>query len=329
MLSNPALSALQRFAAQHPDIAQAERIGLAFSGGADSTALLLAALSFWGGQRLCALHVNHGLQASAPEFAAHCARFCSARGVPYAALQVQIGVARGQSMEEQARHARYLALADLARQQGCSAVLLAQHGDDQVESLLLALLRGAGPRGLAAMPARLQRHAVLFARPLLECGSAELRSWLSAQGVAFMRDPMNTDPAFRRSRIRAELLPVIAQLEPAYRQTLGRSATLCAAADRQLQSRAAEEIRRCAQPGGLDLGALRATGAVRLSEVLRLWLRLHGQRLDRARTEELVRQVLRTGQGAQRLQLQLPHGAVRRQGGLLVFEPKQASGTRT
>jgi tRNA(Ile)-lysidine synthase len=355
VLNNPALAALQRFAAQHPDIAQAERIGIAFSGGADSTALLLAARAFWSERRLVALHVNHGLQASAPAFAAHCADFCVAQCVAYAEVQVQVSVARGQSVEEQARDARYLALAQLARQQHCTTVLLAQHGDDQVESLLLALLRGAGPRGLAAMPARVLRHQMLFARPLLECAGATLRDWLSAQGVAFLIDPMNTDPAFRRSRIRAELLPVIAQLEPAYRQTLGRTAALCAAADAQMQLHAADDLRHClrsqgnAGPSqvssppsgggsvdrpwghleGLDLAILRSLGAGRVSEVLRLWLRLHGQRLDRARTDELVRQVLRTEQGAHRLALQLPHGAIRREGGLLVFQQRESGGPST
>jgi tRNA(Ile)-lysidine synthase len=323
VLNNPALAALQRFAALHPDIAQAERIGIAFSGGADSTALLLAALSLWGGQRLCALHVNHGLQQGAESFAAHCTRFCDAQGVRLATARVQVHVARGQSVEEQARDARYRALADLARQEGCAVVLLAQHGDDQVESLLLALLRGAGPRGLAAMPARMLRHGVAFARPLLACGAAELRAWLSAQRVPFLQDPMNTDLAYRRNRIRAELLPVVARLEPAYRQTLGRTATLCAAADAQLRSRAADDLRRCASPAGLDLAALRATGSARIAELLRLWLRLHGQRLDRARTDELVRQVQQTAQGAARLELRLPRGTVRRRAGLLVFEPKQ------
>ncbi|MGC8703305.1 MAG: tRNA lysidine(34) synthetase TilS [Thiomonas sp.] len=329
MLSNPALATLQRFAAQHPDIASAGRIGLAFSGGADSTALLLAARSFWDRQRLIALHVNHGLQPSAPAFAAHCARFCAAQQLPCAEAQVSVDVGRGQSVEEQARDARYLALAELARQQGCTVVLLAQHGDDQAESVLLALLRGAGPRGLAAMPARMLRHGVLFARPLLDCGSAELRAWLTAQGVAFLRDPMNVDPAFRRSRIRAELLPVIAQLEPAYRQTLGRTAALCAAADAQVQWRASDDLRRCAVPDGLDLAALRSLGAERLSEALRLWLRLRGQRLDRARTDELVRQVLRSAQGAHHLELQLPLGVVRRQGRLLVFHPRDPARPRT
>lgn len=329
MLSNPALAALKRFAAQHPDIAQADRIGIAFSGGADSTALLLAAQSFWGDQALCALHVNHGLQASAPSFAKHCAAFCEMQGVPYAEVQLQVSVERGQSVEEQARDARYLALAELARQHGCTVVLLAQHGDDQVESLLLALLRGAGPRGLAAMPGRMQRHDCLFARPLLECAAAELRAWLDAQGVAYLVDPMNTDPAYRRSRIRVELLPVIAQLEPAYRQTLGRTAALCAAADRQMQAGAADDLRLCLRSEGLDLATLRSVGAGRVSEVLRLWLRQHAQRLDRARTDELVRQVLRTEQGAHRLALRLQHGEIRRQGPFLIFRQTEEGDART
>ena len=317
LLNNPALAALRRFASQNPGVAQTERIGIAFSGGADSTALLLAARTLWGGGRLCALHVNHGLQTSAQLFAQHCAQACAALDVAYAEATLQVDVARGQSLEEVAREARYLALAKLAREQNCAVVLLAQHGDDQVETLLLALLRGAGPRGLAAMPAQMQRHGCSFARPLLDCGAAELRSWLKSQAVSFLDDPMNTDPAFRRSRIRHELVPVLARLEPAYRQTLGRSAALCAAADAQIQSTAAQQLRLCMQPQGLDLAALRALGAVSASEVLRLWLRQNGQRLDRARTDELVRQVLRTGQGAHRLELRLPGCILQRQGACL------------
>jgi len=322
--AGPAHAALQRFIAQHADIAQAARVGVAFSGGADSTALLLAALSAWGAQRVCALHVNHGLQPAAAEFSRHVQAFCARQGVACAQADVQLAVQRGQSVEEQARLARYAALADLARQQRCTVVLLAQHGDDQVESLLLALLRGAGPRGLAAMPDCLQRHDMLFARPLLACSAAELRAWLQQQGVEYLHDPMNTDPAYRRSRIRAELLPVIARLEPGYRQTLQRSAALCATADRLIQHLAADDLRRCITPQGLDLAALRQLDPARRCEALRLWLRQRGQRLDRARTEELARQIGHTARGAHRLTLRLPHGEVRREGGLLRFVPCRA-----
>lgn len=324
MLTNPAFKALQRFVARHPDIAQATRIGVAFSGGADSTALLLAARAFWGPQRLCALHVDHGLQAAAREFARHSRDFCTQRDIAYIETQASVTADPGQSVEQEARNARYSALAELALQSQCSIVLLAQHGDDQAESVLLALLRGAGPRGLAAMPERMQRGGCAFARPLLDCGAAELRAWLDRQGIRYVHDPMNADPAYRRSRIRHELLPVIARLEPGYRQTLGRSAALCAAADAGLQQRAREDLQRCIESNALRLDDLRSLGPARAGEVLRLWLRDHGLRLDRARTDELVRQVQQTDQGALRLQLHLPQARIVRRGALLVLEPGAA-----
>lgn len=324
MLKNPALAALSRVTARHPTLFTAERIGIAFSGGADSTALLLAARELWGPERLTALHVNHGLQASAECFARHCAQVCTDLGVVYAEAELQLEVEQGASVEEAAREARYLALAQLAHANHCAPVLLAQHGDDQVETVLLALLRGAGPRGLAAMPEQMQRHGCTFARPLLECGAEELRDWLKAREVSFLDDPMNADPSFRRSRIRHELVPVVARLEPAYRQTLGRSAALCAAADAQIQQRATQQLRDCLQDQGLHLTTLRALGVTSAGEVLRLWLRQNGLRLDRARTDELVRQVSRTESGAHRLELRLPGAVIRRRGAFLRLEREDA-----
>ncbi|CUA95124.1 tRNA lysidine(34) synthetase TilS [Thiomonas bhubaneswarensis] len=321
MLKNPALAALTRFAAQSPGLIPDQgRIGIAFSGGADSTALLWAARELWGAERICALHVNHRLQASADAFAHHCAQTCRDIGLAYAEAVLQVTVAPGASVEEVAREARYRALAELAQAHHCALVLLAQHGDDQVETVLLALLRGAGPRGLAGMPAKMERHGCTFARPLLECASAELRDWLRACDVGFLDDPMNANPAFRRSRIRHELVPVLARIEPAYRRTLSRSAALCAAADRQIQERASNHLRDCLWPEGLHLATLRALGEASAGEVLRLWLRHNGQRLDRARTDELVRQIMRTERGAHRLELRLPTCVLRRQGAFLRFE---------
>ena len=302
MQTHPAAAALGRFAARHTDIDRADRIGVAFSGGADSTALLLAAEARWGAGRCCALHVDHGLQLAAALFSQHCRDFCQARGVAYAEAKADVHVGPGQSAEEQARDARYDALARLAHETGCAIVLLAHHGDDQAESLLLALLRGAGPRGLAAMPARMRRHGVEFARPLLDCGGAELRAWLDARGIGYVHDPMNLDPAYRRSRIRHELLPVIARLEPGYRRTLARSATLCSAADAALQQRARDDLQRCAVPGGLRLDALRALDAARCGEVLRLWLRDQGVRLE----------------------MRLPRGRIVRRAALLVLDAAPA-----
>lgn len=316
----PALAALRRFVAAHPDLQSIPTIGVAFSGGADSTALLLAAAAHWGQARVVALHVDHGLQAAAEQFTRETEMFCRARGIAWAHRAVALAPQAGDSVEEIARDARYRALANLAADTGCGVVLLGQHGDDQVESLLLALLRGAGPRGLAAMPERMKRFACQFARPLLACGAQELRDSLTAADVPFVDDPMNHEPAFRRTRIRAELLPVIARLEPGYRATLARSARLCAEADAVLAEQAAADYTVCREPGGLRLVALRELGEQRAAEVIRHWLRAEGLRLGSARTKELVRQVLRTADGAQRLEVRWPQARLARRGGLLVLE---------
>ncbi len=320
----PALAALRRFLVRHPDIDRAERIGVAFSGGADSTALLLAAVAQWGAARIEALHIDHGLQAAAQTFAQHTRTFCSAIGVRWSQQRVDVPARRGDSVEEQARQARYAALAELAQIARCGVVLLGQHGDDQVESLLLALLRGAGPRGLAAMPERFSRAGCDFARPLLDCGADELRASLNAAGVGYLDDPMNADPAYRRSRIRHELLPAIARLEPGYRGTLGRSAALCAQADALLAEQAAADFAACREGQGLALPRLRALGSLRAAEVIRHWLRLEGLRLGSARTQELVRQIMATADGAYALALCWPQGEFRRSGQTLLLRAAPA-----
>jgi tRNA(Ile)-lysidine synthase len=167
---NPALAALESLDPVLP-------VGVAYSGGADSTALLLAAAQRWPGQ-VTALHIHHGLQAAADDFARVCDDTCARLKVPLQVLRVQAGNAAGQSPEDAARLARYAALARAATEKGLGAVLLGQHADDQVETLLLALSRGAGVPGLASMAARFERGGVLFLRPLLQIPAAALRAWL-------------------------------------------------------------------------------------------------------------------------------------------------------
>jgi tRNA(Ile)-lysidine synthase len=163
---NPALAALDSLDPVFP-------LGVAYSGGADSTALLLAAAQRWPGQ-VTALHIHHGLQAAAEEFVRVCEATCARLNVPLQVLRVQAGNAAGQSPEDAARLARYAALAQTATEKDLGVVLLGQHADDQVETLLLALSRGAGLPGLASMAASFERGGVLFLRPLLQvpCGGA-------------------------------------------------------------------------------------------------------------------------------------------------------------
>src|SRR4051812_10411646 len=131
-------------------------LAIAFSGGADSTALLVACARRWPGS-VVAVHVNHGLQAAALDFEHQCETTCTSLGVPLHVKRVDARHVRGDSPEDAARIARYQAMHDAAVAAGAQCVALAQHADDQVETLLLALSRGAGVAGLAGMRAHWER----------------------------------------------------------------------------------------------------------------------------------------------------------------------------
>jgi len=245
LLDFPGLPSLRAWAQRHGLPAHARAApqpwAVAYSGGADSTALLLAAHALWPG-RVQALHIHHGLQPAADGFVAHAERFCAALGLPLHIERVQAQPARGQSPEEAARKARYAALARLAQAHGAGWVLLAQQAQDQIETLLLALTRGAGLPGLAAMPEAMQRHGVCFGRPwLLEDGAA-LRQRLQQLGQPYLHDPSNLDLRYTRNRIRSQLLPVLLEHFPASRHTFARSAAQAAQAQRLLTELAALDL---------------------------------------------------------------------------------------
>ena len=204
--------------------APARPLGVALSGGADSVAMLVAAARLWPGE-VHALHVNHGLQAAASDFERHCKETCASLGIPLHVARPDATGEAGDSPEDAARRARYVALAQLARNAGVRCVLLAQHADDQVETLLLALSRGAGLPGLAAMPARFERHGAVFLRPWLELPGAEIRAWLRGEGFAHVEDPTNADTRFTRNRIRHGVLPALEAAFPQWRVTFARAAS--------------------------------------------------------------------------------------------------------
>ena len=199
-------------------------LAVGLSGGADSTALLFAASRKYPGQ-VSAIHVNHGLQAGAVSFERHCVQLCNALGVPLFVQRVDGRHASGQSPEDAARQARYQAFdAALASEPALAAiktVALAQHADDQVETILLALSRGAGVAGIAAMPAHWQRQGRVWCRPLLQVSSHDVRDWLRQGGHAWIEDPSNTDQRFTRNRIRAQLLPALQAVFPRIGKRLG------------------------------------------------------------------------------------------------------------
>ncbi|MGZ5195515.1 MAG: tRNA lysidine(34) synthetase TilS [Ramlibacter sp.] len=288
-----------------------------FSGGADSTALLLGCAAKWPGH-VSAIHVHHGLQAAADSFEVHCRALCERLRVPLAVHRVDARHAPGESPEDAARIARYAALAQAATSLGARSVLLAQHADDQVETLLLALGRGAGLPGMAGMPARFERHGVRFERPLLGVSGAAIREWLAARGEPFADDPMNADPAFTRSRIRHEVLPALAKALPAFRDTFARSARHAAQAQALIEDIAAQDLRAAGDPPAL--APLRDLTRARQANLLRHWLKtVHGQQASAAQLDELLDQVAACATRGHDIRLKVGTGFVRRQGERLAF----------
>ena len=271
--------------------------GIALSGGADSTALLLAAHARWPGQVL-ALHIHHGLQAAADGFVQHCTALCQSLGVPLQQAHVNAQPARGQSPEDAARTARYAALAQLAQQHSVQQVLLAQHADDQVETLLLSLGRGAGLPGLSAMPASFVRHGTAFVRPLLQVSGVDIRHWLQAAGVAWVEDPSNANTAYTRNHIRHQLLPALEQVFPQFRATFARSARHAAQAQVLLHEIAQQDMAQVAQVVNTgnaappSITALQQLSPARQANVLRHWLKTaHNAAPSSAQLAELQRQI--------------------------------------
>jgi len=296
-------------------------LAVAYSGGADSTALLLACAEKWPGQ-VTAIHIHHGLQAAADDFERHCHAFCAQLGVPLIVRRVDARPAPGQSPEDAARRARYEAFRDVALDDqvrpAIKTIAIAQQADDQVETLLLALSRGAGLAGLSAMPASWQRDGISYHRPLLDVSGAELRSWLQARGVAWVTDPTNADEQFTRNRIRARLLPALEATFPQFRDTFARSAAHAAQAQALLLEFAALDLTLIGQPP--TIAALQSLSRPRQANVLRHWLKTaHHAVPSAAQLEELLDQIAACTTRGHQLRIKVGGGFVERKGAVLTW----------
>ena len=295
-------------------------VAVAYSGGADSTALLVACTRKWPGQ-VRAIHVHHGLQAAADGFQQHCVSACIQLGVPLAVRRVDAGHARGQSPEDAARRTRYASLSSVLQQEWGGAVkdiALAQHADDQVETLLLALSRGAGLPGLAAMPARWERDGITWHRPLLAVPGAAIREWLLAQKIGWIEDPTNADDAFTRNRIRSKLLPVLTDAFPQFRETFSRSANHAAQAQQLLGEVAQQDLAGTGSPP--DIKSLQKLSRARQANALRFWFKVdHETSASTAQLEELLDQIEACTTRGHAIRIKVGHGFVERNGERLHF----------
>ncbi|KGI77794.1 tRNA lysidine(34) synthetase TilS [Oleiagrimonas soli] len=197
---------------------------VAFSGGRDSLALLHALASLRTAQRsLRAVHVNHGLHADSDAWAASCARWCAQWDVPLEIVTVQVDL-RGEGLEAAARTARYAAFADILR--AGERLVTAHHRDDQAETVLLKLLRGAGPHGLGGMRELRSLGRGQLWRPLLATPRERLHAYARAQGLHGIDDPANADPRHARSFLRQTILPQLHRHWPEAERALAHAANL-------------------------------------------------------------------------------------------------------
>lgn len=295
-------------------IRRGDHLVAALSGGVDSVVLLdlLIPLSVSLRFSLSAVHVNHGISANALKWSKFCRNLCLARGIPLKITRLKIKRESGTSLEAFARDARYRVFAKLK----ADYVVLAQHLDDQAETLLLQLLRGAGVKGLGAMPvvrnstspikhdaSRIGKrmpgaspgpsdHWPRILRPILEVSRREIEDYAKKNALRWIIDESNDNIAFDRNFLRHEFFPLLEKRFPSYRATFSRASRHMAEAADLLDELAEADSNNCIIPGKLQVGDLRELSFPRARNLLRYALAQQGVILpSTAKLEEILRQL--------------------------------------
>ncbi|WP_304459147.1 tRNA lysidine(34) synthetase TilS [Alicyclobacillus sendaiensis] len=226
---------------------------LGVSGGVDSMVLLHLcqraaeeAPRALGG--FSVVHVHHGLREAADGDAAFVEQYCRDRGIPCDIARVTVVDARGEGVEAAARRARYEALAERARAKG-GVILVAHHAQDELETFIMRLLRGAGPGGLGAMRPETEMNGVRVLRPLLAVEKREIERYAAAHGVPHVEDETNEDPRFFRNRVRQVVIPALRAVEPRAEEKVLQALELLWAEDAYMRELACEAARRVAVCG--------------------------------------------------------------------------------
>ena len=250
-----------------------------FSGGLDSSVLLHALHQLKQNKSLAAalqaVYIDHGLQECSGSWATHCQQVCADYKLPFQAIRIDVQAARGQSPEAAARKGRYAAFENLFELQSQQPVLLtAHHQDDQAETVLLQLLRGAGAAGLSAMPEVKLLGAGLQARPLLGFSREELEAYVAKKQLSYIEDPSNKEDNFDRNFLRNQVLPLLQQRWPSANKTITRSAGLLAEQQDLVNSELQPALAEYAS--GSVFTPIESTPPSKIFALLRLWLREQG-----------------------------------------------------
>jgi tRNA(Ile)-lysidine synthase len=267
---------------------------VALSGGADSASLLAVAGLLGGSYRglpLRAVHIDHGLQTAAAAFREACTALCGALAIPLTVIPIRVHAPPGASIEAAARDARYAALAAELRPGEC--LLTAHHSEDQAETLLLQALRGAGLKGMSAMPICRPLGCGWHLRPLLEMSQGELLASGATLAGAVATDPMNEDLRFDRSYLRRRVWPLIEARWPGAGTALSRTARHVAEAQELLDRVGAADVGRLRDGDALSVPGLRALGPSERINAVRFWLsEARVEAPSTARLTEALRQML-------------------------------------
>jgi tRNA(Ile)-lysidine synthase len=273
------------------------RIAIAYSGGLDSTVLLDAAVRIAGAARCVAFHIHHGLSPNADRWLAHGEEQAAALGVSFAARHVDVRRDAGVGIEAAAREARYRALDALCDSEHVRRLWLAQHADDQAETVLLQLLRGAGLAGLAAMAAehRPAGASATRVRPFLHLLRAQLEDYARGRALRWIDDESNADTRFARNALRHHVLPQLAVHFPGFRDALARTAAHAGAAQRLVDELARIDMEAVASGDNahaLSRAALLELDDERALNLLRYWMRTLGlPAASTARLTDALRQL--------------------------------------
>ncbi len=305
-----------------------QRVLLGLSGGLDSCVLLhlLVGLRADIDIQLQALHVNHGISPNAPEWERFCAALCASYRVPYVSVCVEVARNSGLGIEAAARQERYAVLLS----QPVDAVILAHHRDDQAETLLLQLLRGAGVKGVAAMPMMVE-HGIgpALLRPLLDVPRTVLERYAGAHNLHWIEDESNLDLAYDRNFLRHQVFPALEQRFPASRTTLARSAAHFAEAAQLLDEVAQEDASHWVRQGRLGVDGLRKLSLPRARNLLRFWLATHLEASPNTRRlHEIFRQLIEARADAQ-VCIPVESGRVHRYRDEAWFEPSDDGWTKS
>lgn len=252
------------------------RLVLGLSGGLDSRVMLQLIANYQALHHVecLAVHVHHGLSPFADEWAERCEGWCKELGVAFRLEKVSLDL-EGRSLEESAREARYQALKKHLSHQ--DVLLVGQHADDQLETFLLALKRGSGPKGLSSMAQVMSFGSSLLIRPLLSATRADIESFAQAHQLDWVEDESNQDQRFERNFVRHSITPVMTERWPHIRQSIQRSAELCAEQEQLLDELMQEKlVHTLHADGSLIIDVLEQSSALARMRLLRMWIEQAG-----------------------------------------------------